>query len=291
MGNLFSAPTPMPASEAITFPNLGISVNPNNVAFVVAGQKPIYWYGIIIAIGFILAYVYISRRARRFGLTSDDALDVMLWAVPVGVVCARAYYCIFYWKLYADDPISVLYIWKGGLAIYGGIIGGVIALIFVAKHKKVPAMTVLDLAAPGVMIGQIFGRWGNFFNREAYGAATESFFKMGYHGTFWHPTFLYESVWNLIGFTVLHFYAPKRKFDGEIVLLYIAWYGLGRAWIEGLRTDSLMLFSTNIRVSQALAIFSCTAAILGIVLTHVLRRPKAKDLYVNQKAKKESENA
>jgi len=277
----------------ITFPNLGISVDPSPVAFTVFG-KDIYWYGIIIAAGFLLAVLYMMNRAPRFGLVQDDVLDAVLWMVPIGIISARIYYCLFYWDLYADNPISALYIWEGGLAIYGGIIGGVITLLVVCRVKKFPARTMLDLSAMAVLIGQIFGRWGNFMNREAYGAVTDSFFKMGLQdatGTviYYHPTFLYESVWNLAGFLALHFYQKKRRFDGEIFLLYIAWYGLGRAWIEGLRTDSLYLFSTGIRVSQLLAAVSCVAAIGVIVWVYVRKKPDRKDLYVNIKAAREAE--
>ena len=251
-------------ASPITFPNLGITVDPSPVAFTVFG-KDIYWYGIIIASGFLLAVLYMLHRAKDFGVTQDDVLDMILWAVPIGVVCARLYYCIFYWELYEDDPISMLYIWEGGLAIYGGIIGGVITLLVVSKVKKIPAPVLLDLAGMGVIIGQCIGRWGNFMNREAHGAVTEAFLKMGLQDaagvvTYYHPTFLYESVWNLIGFIGLHLFSKKRKFDGEIFLLYVAWYGLGRAWIEGLRTDSLYLFSTGIRVSQLVAALSFLAA-------------------------------
>ena len=227
-------------------------------------------------------------RAKNFGVTQDDVLDMILWAVPIGVICARLYYCIFYWELYADDPISILYIWEGGLAIYGGIIGGAITLLVVAKVKKIPATVLLDLAGMGVIIGQLVGRWGNFMNREAHGAVTDAFLKMGLQDaagvvTYYHPTFLYESVWNLIGFIGLHFFSKKRKFDGEVFLLYVAWYGLGRVWIEGLRTDSLYLFSTGIRVSQLVAAVSFLAA--AGVLAYVLlrKKPTAAGLYVNRR--------
>ena len=156
-------------ASPITFPNLGITVDPNPVAFTVFG-KDIYWYGIIIALGFLLAVIYMMRRAPVFGLTQDDVLDEVLWAVPIGVVCARLYYCIFYWELYADNPISILYIWEGGLAIYGGVIGGAITILVVSRVKKIKTGTMLDIAAMAVLIGQIFGRWGNFMNREAHGA-------------------------------------------------------------------------------------------------------------------------
>ena len=277
----------------ISFPNLGITVDPNPVAFTVFG-KDIYWYGIIIALGFLLAVIYMMRRAPVFGLTQDDVLDEVLWAVPIGVICARLYYCIFYWELYADNPISILYIWEGGLAIYGGVIGGAITILVVSRVKKIKTGTMLDIAAMAVLIGQIFGRWGNFMNREAHGAVTDTFLKMGLQDvsgvvTYYHPTFLYESVWNLVGFIGLHFFSKKRKFDGEVFLAYVAWYGLGRVWIEGLRTDSLYLFSTGIRVSQLVAAVSFLAA--GGVLAWVLikKKPTPDTLYVNRRRNESQE--
>lgn len=283
-------------TSPITFPNLGISVDPSPVALRVFG-KDIYWYGIIIAVGFVLAVVYMMYRSKDFGVTSDDTLDLVLWTVPIGVICARLYYCIFYWELYADNPISMLYIWQGGLAIYGAVIGGAVTVVIVSKVKKIKTGVFLDLASMGVLIGQIFGRWGNFMNREAHGSVTDSFFKMGLvdaagQVTYYHPTFLYESVWNLVGFIGIHFLSKKkRKFDGEVFLLYIGWYGLGRAWIEGLRTDSLMLFSTGIRVSQLVAIVSFVAA--AAVLAYVLlkKKPNPDDLLVNVRAREAAEAA
>ena len=274
-------------ASPITFPNLGITVDPNPVAFTVFG-KSIYWYGIIIAAGFLLAVLYMMHRAKDFGITQDDVLDMVLWAVPIGVICARAYYCIFYWELYRDDPISVLYIWEGGLAIYGGIIVGVIVVIGVSRHKKIPIPAMLDLAVFGLLIGQILGRWGNFMNREAFGAETEIFCRMGLTAPdgstiFVHPTFLYESLWNLAGLIFLIVWTKKghRKYDGQCTLIYFFWYGLGRAWIEGLRTDSLYIGSTNIRVSQALSIVLVLISL--ILLIRQSRRPHPPEkLYVNR---------
>ena len=264
-------------TSSISFPNLGITVDPSPVAFTIFG-KDIYWYGIIIACGFLLAVLYMIYRAKTFGLTQDDVLDLVLWAVPIGVVCARLYYCVFYWDLYRDNPISMLYIWEGGLAIYGGIIGGAITVLVLSRVKKIPPLVMLDNASMGVIIGQICGRWGNFMNREAHGSVTDSFFNV----TYYHPTFLYESVWNLVGFLGLHFYCKKRKFDGEVFLLYVAWYGLGRAWIEGLRTDSLYLFSTGIRVSQLVAAVSFIAAAGAIAFVLLKKRPKPENLFANR---------
>lgn len=280
-------------ASPITFPNLGISIDPDPVAFTVFG-KDIYWYGIIIATGFLLAVLYMLHRAKDFGVTQDDVLDMILWAVPIGVICARLYYCIFYWELYADDPISILYIWEGGLAIYGGIIGGAITLLVVAKRKKIPAPVLLDVAGMGVIIGQLMGRWGNFMNREAHGAVTDTFLKMGLQDasgvvTYYHPTFLYESVWNLIGFIGLHFFSKKRKFDGEVFLAYVAWYGLGRVWIEGLRTDSLYLFNWTflgqpIRVSQALSLLLAVTAAVMLFYNIKIKKHSRDELLVNQVA-------
>ena len=277
----------------ITFPNLGISVNPSPVAFTIFG-KDIYWYGIIIATGFILATIYAMKRSKQFGLTEDNILDMLLVAVPVAIICARAYYCIFYWDLYKDNPISALYIWEGGLAIYGGVIGALIAVAVFCKVKKMPFGPLADIGGLGLLIGQMIGRWGNFINREAHGAVTDSFLKMGIadaagNVTYYQPTFLYESLWNLVGFIMLHFYSKHRKFDGEVFLLYLAWYGLGRAWIEGLRTDSLYLFGTGIRVSQLLAILSCVGAVAAIIFIRYRKKPQPEQLYVNRKAKAESE--
>ena len=278
---------------AITFPNLGISVNPSRVAFNVLG-KDIYWYGIIIAAGFLLAVIYAMRRAPSFGLTEDNILDMLFVAVPLAIVCARLYYCIFYWDLYRDNPIAILYVWEGGLAIYGGVIGAVIGVAIFCRVKKLPIGPLLDVGSLGLLIGQMIGRWGNFMNREAHGAVTDGFFKMGIadaagNVTYYQPTFLYESVWNLVGFVALHFYTRRRKFDGEVFLLYLAWYGLGRAWIEGLRTDSLYLFNTGIRVSQLLAALSCVAAIAVLVYVRVVRKPQPEKLYVNRIAQDEAE--
>ena len=273
---------------AISFPNLGIELNPSPVAFSVFG-KDIYWYGVIIAAGFILAVIYAMARAKQFGLIDDDILDMLFAAVPTAIVCARLYYCLFYWELYADNPISILYIWEGGLAIYGGVIGAVAAVLVFCKITKKPAGPLIDIGGLGLLIGQMIGRWGNFMNREAHGGVTDTFLKMGLadaagNVTFYHPTFLYESVWNLIGFILLHFYSKRRKFDGEVCAFYVAWYGLGRAWIEGLRTDSLYLFGTGIRVSQLLAVVSCVGAVAIVVYVRMKKDPKPEKLYVNRKA-------
>lgn len=273
----------------ITFPLLNLKLNPSREFSV--GPLQIHWYGLLIAIGMLLAVVYACRRCKEFGLRDNDLIDGVLCIVPFAVLCARAYYCIFQWDAYADDPISVLYIWNGGLAIYGGVIGAAIGIIVFSliKKDKVKLTAVLDITAIGFLIGQSIGRWGNFINREAFGAETDSFLRMGLLNvltgevTYYHPTFLYESLWNACGFLLLHFLSKKRKYDGQIALGYVAWYGLGRAMIEGLRTDSLYL--GPIRVSQLLAAVSCVAAIT-VLIVMAFRKPDPEKLFVNIVAKR-----
>ena len=269
----------------ISFPSLGIAIDPPKTFSI--GPLTIHYYGLIIAVGLVLAVLYACRRSKEFGVNEDTLIDGVLWVTPFAILCARAYYCIFSWESYADDPISVLYIWEGGLAIYGGVIGAVIGVTVYCIFKKIKLPALLDLVALGFLIGQSIGRWGNFFNREAFGATTESFLRMGLYNTvtqtttYHHPTFLYESLWNAIGFVGLHFLSKKRKYDGQIALGYCAWYGLGRALIEGLRTDSLYIPGTGIRVSQLLAAASCAVAVLLLVYNAMKHRNPA-NLFVNR---------
>ena len=271
--------------STISFPSLGIEWNPGRCLHL--GSLTIYYYGIIIACGLLLAVIYASRRSKQFGLTEDDLLDGVLWVTPFAIICARAYYCIFAWEEFADNPISVLYIWNGGLAIYGGVLGAIIGILVFCKIKKLKVGAVLDIVALGFLIGQCIGRWGNFFNREAFGAPTDCFFRMGLFNTvtqeveYYHPTFLYESVWNLAGFLLLHFLSRYRQYDGQVALGYAAWYGLGRAMIEGLRMDSL--YWGSFRVSQVLAAVSFFAAMVVLIWQQFRHHDPARML-VNQKA-------
>ena len=278
------------AYTTISFPSLGIEWDPIRVLEI--GPLSIHLYGLIIAVGLMLAVVYAWRRCGQFGMREDDLTDGVLWIVPFAILCARAYYCVFKWEEYADDPISVLYIWNGGLAIYGGVIGAVIGVAIHCAVKKVKLPALLDLVALGFLIGQCIGRWGNFFNREAFGSETDFFLRMGLFNSrtgsweYHHPTFLYESLWNLTGFVILHFLSKKRQYDGQIALGYAAWYGLGRAIIEGLRTDSL--YWGSFRVSQVLAAVTCFAAV-AVLLFMALRRHDPANLFVNQLAARAAE--
>ena len=274
----------------IEFPGLGLSLNPP-VGFHI-GSFEVRFYGLIIALGLILAVVYALSRKEQFGISEDDLMDGVLWIAPFAIVCARLYYCAFEWDMYKDNPISILYIWEGGLAIYGAVIGAAIGVIIHCKLiKKISVLAVLDLVSLGFMIGQMLGRWGNFFNREAHGGVTDSFLRMGLiHpqlgiGEYYHPTFLYESLWNLVGFILIHFLSKKRKYDGQVALYYVAWYGLGRALIEGLRTDSL--WWGNFRVSQVLAAGSCLIAVVLLILL-AFRPHDPANLFVNKVAAKKA---
>ena len=272
--------------HTIGFPNLGLEFTLSRVACTVLG-KDIYWYGIIICAGFILAALYVNSRTKDFGITSDNLTDCLIICVPLGIICARIYYVVFEWGYYAQHPGEIIAIWKGGIAIYGGIIGTLIGLFVYSRVKKLSFASLCDLAAFGLLIGQCIGRWGNFVNGEAHGGPTTLPWGMTIDGqSMVHPTFLYESLWNLAGFVLLHFYSKKRRFKGEIALLYAAWYGAGRAWIEGLRTDSLYIGS--VRVSQLLAIVSCIAAVA--VLARQYHRIKvAKAFYVPETDENKSE--
>ncbi len=256
----------------------GINLILEPVAFTIPIGKngmPVYWYGILIAVGFIGALVYAYFRAKKFGLNIDRVIDVVLVATPLAILGARTYYVLF------DENGSINSAGEffglggsglAGLAIYGGVIGAVIGGFIMAKIRKVPIFDLLDLASIGFLIGQGIGRWGNFFNQEAFGSLTGSYWwGMTSENTIdvvgrglVHPCFLYESVWCLAGALVLHLASNKRRFSGQIALMYCAWYGFGRAIIEGFRTDSLMLF--GFKVSQIVSIIICIAGVVGIAL-------------------------
>ena len=267
----------------ISFPALDLVMNPGRAISI--GPLTVHYYGAIIAFGLILGVMYACRRSKDFGLKEDDLIDGVLWVTPFAIMCARAYYVIFRWaEEYAANPISALYIWQGGLAIYGGVIGAVIGIIVFCKCRKIKPLVVLDVVSLSFLIGQSIGRWGNFFNREAFGAETDVLWKMGLMKAngdiiYVHPTFLYESLWNACGLVILHFASKRRKFDGQVALGYMAWYGLGRCMIEGLRSDSLYI--GPFRVSQLLAGVSCIIAVSILLWNHFRPHDPAK-LYVNR---------
>ncbi len=274
--------------DTISFPGLGweFHVDQEIFSFAIGGHDfSIRWYGLLIAVGFFLAVVYAYRRANEFKISKDSMTDVVLVCTLFAFVCARLYYVVFSEDRaqYFDDPISILKVWEGGLAIYGGVIGAFLTALWMCRLKKVDTMRMFDLAAPGFLIGQAIGRWGNFFNQEAFGTNTTLPWGMtgniigspyanatGYDPTQpVHPTFLYESLWCLLGLLLIHIVSKKAyRFRGQLFSIYIMWYGTGRFFIEMLRTDSLYIGTSTMPVSCLVAALSVVG---GLVLYFLLK--------------------
>lgn len=301
--------------NTVSFPGFGLEFELNRVAIILFGRN-VYWYGVIIGLGFLLAVLWCCRRADRFGIRQDDIFDLLIAEVPLCIIGCRAYYVLFNLEQYrtADGGLdwnSIFRISDGGIAIYGGVITAALVLLAFCRWRKVEFLPFADLGVQGLLIGQLVGRWGNFMNVEAYGGLTrlpwrmcspsiarellraglldEVTYRSMLDGTIGvHPTFLYESLWNLAGLAVIWAVSRKAyKFDGQLFLTYLFWYGLGRFWIEGLRTDSLYffglsLFGVPVRTSQAVAFLS--AAIGGAALVHQLwfRRGRHRPLYAQR---------
>ncbi|MFR8711235.1 MAG: prolipoprotein diacylglyceryl transferase [Anaerotignum lactatifermentans] len=291
----------------IWFPNLGIEIDHlSRTAFTVFGQD-IYWYGIFIGLGVILGVLLALHEAKRTGQNPDTYLDFIIYAMIIAIIGARLYYVIFSWDFYSQHPEKIFAIREGGLAIYGGIIGGVITAIVYSHLKKKSFWVMADTMAPSLILGQMLGRWGNFFNKEAFGGFTDNLFAMRYqlsqvrasdvtpdilqnlvtvNGVDYiqvHPTFLYESMWSLCVFIILLILQRKKKFDGQVCATYFFGYALGRVWIEGLRTDQLCI--GNVPVSQALS----AVLIIASVVLYVYCKKKAAVVPVTEGANAETE--
>lgn len=250
------------------------------------GPFSVAWYGIIIVTGMILSISLIIKEAEKRDLTEDFIVDTAFWAIPIGIIGARIYYVLFELDVYLQDPIRIFYIWEGGIAIYGGIIAGLLVVYYRAKKAEVPFLLLTDVLAPYILLGQAIGRWGNFINQEAHGGEVSRQFleklflpefiieQMHIKGSYYHPTFLYESIWNLIGMFLIISIRKKEKFliRGEASAAYIAWYGLGRFFIEGMRTDSLYI--GPFRVSQVLSLFMVLGGIAFIYYQRKVKYPK-----------------
>ena len=272
-------------TTSINFPNLGIHLENVGKTITVFGFD-IAYYGIVIGLGVLAGILIAAFLAKKTGQDPDTYYDLALYAVVLSVIGARIYYVLFSWDSYKHDLLSIFNIREGGLAIYGGVIVAIITVYVYAKVKKIPFGLLTDTAGPGLILGQIIGRWGNFFNREAFGEYTDSLLAMqlpidavrnsditekmmehvevidGIRYIQVHPTFLYESLWNVCILTLMLLWIKHKKFDGQVFLIYLFGYGVGRFWIEGLRTDSLMLFGTGLRVSQALALVLAVGAVV-----------------------------
>lgn len=294
----------------IQFPRLGWTFHIKPTAFTIFGID-IQWYGIIITFGLVLALIYVMSKMKRFGLDGERALDAIIGGVLGGIVGARAYYVIFNWDDYKGDLMAIINTRNGGLAIYGGIIGAVIVGLTICKIRKVKFLPMLDISMLGFLIGQGIGRWGNFVNQEVFGTNTGNILGMtggeiqatilrntaysdgsmvGLDMNYLqpvHPCFLYESAWCLLGFLLISTYSKRRKYDGQILLMYMVWYGAERFVVEGIRTDSLM--TGNIRVSQMLSLVICIVSIViqVIMIFRLKRDPDKYILYCNTEESKE----
>lgn len=286
-------------TQIVSFPGLGFSFSISPDAFTI-GSLTIKWYGIIFACAFLVGTLYVLKNTKKFGLDADRVVDVLLGAILAGVIGARIYYVAFSWDMYKNNPIDIFKIWNGGIGIYGGVIAAVLCGYFLCRWRKVRFLPMLDLCSAGLILAQAIGRWGNFVNVEAFGCATTMPWRMtseyaggigstmverylstltqeqveamgGMEAIGVHPTFFYESIWCFLGFFLLMWMTKRRKFDGQLILLYTMWYGAERFMVEGLRTDSLM--AGNLRVSQVFGILSAVAALITMVV--VLHKKKA----------------
>ena len=284
----------------ISFPGLGIEeFSIDSVAFSI-GNIDIAWYALIITFGMILAVIHLIYRAKQVGISVDTIIDYVLITIPVGILGARLYYVIFSSSSF-DTFWDVINIREGGLAIYGGILAGAISVFVISKVKKIPFLTLADTCTPGILLAQGIGRWGNFTNGEAFGGETDIFCRMGltnsntgFFTEFVHPTFLYESLWNILGFIIANLFHKKRQFDGQVFLFIFGWYGLGRAFIEGLRVDSLYvsIFGIDFRTSQLLAILILTCCIIAMAYMEyqIIFKKREFKLYYHIEKKSVKEN-
>lgn len=274
-----SIPTMM-RDAAISFPMLG-DWSVNFPASFSIGNFTIYLYGIVMALAFIVAVLYASKKTPSFGLVEDDIYTLVLWVLPLGIIGCRIYYVVSEWERYKDNLVEILYIWEGGIAMFGGLIAGVLTVIIWSRKKKYPIGAVLDNCGSGLILGQVVGRWANFVNREAFGYQTDIFCRMGLtrpgeETIYVHPTFLYESLWNLVGFLIIHFFwlkKDRRKYDGQLFTFYIMWYGMARSWIEGLRTDSLYIPGTDLRMSQVVALCCAIGGLITLLYNYARPHP------------------
>ncbi|WP_017726289.1 prolipoprotein diacylglyceryl transferase [Halalkalibacterium ligniniphilum] len=256
-------------------------IEPIDRVFLQFGPLTIYWYSVIIMLGVFLGYLLASREAVKRGLPKETFADLLLFAIPISILSARLYYVIFRWEQFADNPIRVFYIWEGGIAIHGALIGAVITAYIFAKRRKISFWRLADVAAPSILLGQAIGRWGNFVNQEVYGGpVTREFLEglflpefiinqMYIDGVYYHPTFLYESIWNLVGVALLLYLRRVNLREGEIFLSYVIWYSIGRFYIEGIRLDYLLIGDV-LRTAQIVSVL----LIVGAIFIWVYRRMK-----------------
>ncbi len=250
----------------IAFPALGLEFTISRVAFTVFGRE-IYWYALCILSGYLGGMAFVSATSKKRGVEPDHIFDISLWGLVFGIICARIYYCIFDWESIGSFW-NIFKIWEGGIAIYGALIGAIGSAYVYCRIKKLNVLKVFDVASPGLLIGQIIGRWGNFFNAEVYGKETDSFFRMTINGKAGvHPLFLYEGLWNLVGLVLILIFRDRKKSDGQVFFFYIFWYSLGRLFLEGMRQPEYILYAIPdiVGISQIVAFLGILIGISGII--------------------------
>ena len=253
-------------TNIIGFPSLNLSFEVNRVAFTVLGRE-IYWYAICILSGYLLGLLFVTKTCKKRGVNPDDIFDICFWGLIISIICARIYYCIFDWKS-VGGFWGIFKIREGGIAIYGALIGAIATAYFFCKKRRLNTLNVFDVCTPGLLIGQIIGRWGNFFNAEVYGRETESFLRMTINGGAGvHPLFLYEGIWNFLGFLIILIFRGKKRADGQVFFFYILWYSFGRLFLEGMRNSEYILFLVPnvLGISQVVSFLGVILGIFGMV--------------------------
>ncbi len=254
-------------TNIIGFPALGLEFKISRIAFHVF-NIPVYYYALFILSGFLLGLLFVSLTCKKRGVEPDHIYDVAFWGLIFGIIGARIYYCIFDFDSLDNGFWEIFKLWEGGLAIYGGIIGAVISTIVYCKKHKLPILNVLDVACPGLLIGQAVGRWGNFTNAEVFGRETDSFLRMTINGNLGvHPLFLYESMWNILGFIMIVIFRDRKKSDGQVFFSYTLWYGIGRLFLEGMRQNNyiLWLIDQKLGISQAVSLICIILSVAAII--------------------------
>ncbi|MGN7387532.1 prolipoprotein diacylglyceryl transferase [Sporosarcina sp. SAFN-015] len=248
------------------------------------GPIDIRWYGILITTGIILAFIVVQKEMVKRGMHPDFLTDLLIWAVPLSIISARIYYVIFSWDSYKDNPADVFKIWEGGIAIHGALIGAFLTTYFYTKRRGISFWKVVDIAVPGILIGQIIGRWGNFINQEAHGGPVSQSFlentwipdwimnQMTINGVTYHPTFLYESLWNVVGLIIILLLRRVRLKRGEMFFFYLTWYSIGRFFIEGMRTDSL--YGGDLRAAQIVSIIAIVFSVSMFIWRRFIKKVK-----------------
>jgi phosphatidylglycerol:prolipoprotein diacylglycerol transferase len=256
----------------IGFPGIGLEFQRNPAIFRIGESFALTWYGLIIACGFLLAVIYCLRQTKHFGLKQDELIDMLFFAVPAGIIGSRAFFVMFRWDEFRDEPLSIILPGWAGLSIHGAIIGAVGAALLFCWVRHISFGAMADVGAMGLLIAQAVGRWGNFVNGEVYGTPTGLPWRMRVYGQEVHPLFLYECLWNLIGLVLLRLLMKKRKYNGQMFTIYIAWYGLGRGLLEGMRSPEFNLMAGDMMISRIIAVASCVAALALLFYMTMFRK-------------------